>query len=338
MAKDLADEILSAIGENDEQQEVTVWLDTGFPPLNYAIGGAYNRGLPGGRIVEMFGPPSSGKTAIATNAMKSAQQQGGIACFMDHENSFDVGLAVGLGLDVTPGRYVYKAPTTFEESVDMAVKLAKVVREKKLIQPEAPILVVFDSLASMIPQSKFADNKGNERDTSSYGMHDNTALARCTSSAFPVLAQFCQKLNMTMLFLNQEREKPGVAYGDPTTTPGGKAPEFYASVRIKLSRSMLKDKASGEVQGQDIKAVCRKNKVNRPFLEATWRFTFQEDGTGKFDVAFSLVEHMKDKGLFELAGNYIVWEGKKYYPAAFAKKVEDEGLIPELVKMLEAKS
>lgn len=332
---DLASELASIMGENAKQQEVSVWLDTGFAPLNKAISGRYDGGLPCGRMVEMFGGSSCGKTAIATVAMAHAQQMGGIAMFNDHEHSFDVGQGEGVGLDPR-GAWIYKQPETFEESVDGAVKLARAVRSKKLIAPEAPIVAVFDSLASMVPQSKLYDSKGNEKGAGDLSMHDNLALAKCTSSAFPALAQMASKFNMLLLFLNQTRTKPGVMYGDPTTTPGGNAPEYYASVRIQLTRSMLKDKSAGVTNGQDIKAYMKKNKVSTPFREANWRFMFRDDGSGYFDTVYSTLEHMKEIGLLPTSGAYVEFDGKKYHMGPLAKMIEDEGRLPELVSMLHA--
>lgn len=334
---DLAAALEGIVGKNAERQEVTCFLDTGFAPLNKAVSGSYRGGLPVGRMVEMFGGSSCGKTAIATNAMVRAQQMGGIAMFNDHENSFDLGLAQGFGLDPSKG-WVYKTPETFEESIDTTVKLARTVRERKLIAPEAPIIVVFDSLASMVPQSKLYDAKGVTRGSDSYNMHDNTALARCTSSAFPALAQQAARYNMLTLFLNQIRTKPGVAYGDPTTTPGGQAPEFYSSVRISLTRSMLKE-AEGDtkaISGQEIRAYCRKNKISAPFKEAKWRFTFNEDGSGNFDTVRSTLDYMKEIGLLKSAGARVEFEGKSLYMSQLAKKIRDEDRLGELNEMLYA--
>ena len=333
----IAEELEAIIGKNAEQQEVSCWLDTGFAPLNKAISGRFQHGLPVGRMVEMFGGSSCGKTAIATNAMATAQKLGGIAMFNDHEHSFDVGLAQGMDLDPT-GAWVYKTPDTFEESIDNTIKLARAVRNKKLIAPEAPIITVFDSLASMIPQSKLFDSKGNERDTESYNMHDNTALARCTAACFPALSKMAGKYNMLILFLNQIRTKPGVAYGDPTTTPGGNSPEFYSSVRISLTRSMLKEKQAGDkvVAGQDIRAYIKKNKVSAPFREANWRFMFREDGSGYFDTVYSTLEYMKSVGLLTTAGAYVELDGKKYHMAPLAQKIEEEGRYQDLLDMLYA--
>lgn len=331
----LQDELEDLLGKNAEKQQVEMWLDTGYAPLNKAISGSYRNGLPVGRMVEMFGGSSCGKTAIATNVMVNAQQLGGIAAFNDHEHSFDVSLAEGIGLDSSNG-WVYRTPDTFEESIDDMVKMARTVREKRLIAPTAPIVAVFDSLASMIPQSKLFDKNGKQRETETMNMHDNTALARCTSACFPTLSKMASRYNMLLLFLNQIRTKPGVAYGDPTTTPGGNAPEFYSSVRISLTRSMLKEKEGG-IMGQDIRAYLKKNKVSAPFREANWRFVFREDGSGYFDTIYSTLEYMKEAGLLPTAGAYVEFDGKKYHMAPLAKMIEEQGRYRELLDVLYAK-
>lgn len=335
--------ISETVGDNDEQQAVSMWLDTGYPPLNKAISGKYDGGIPSGRVVEIFGPPSCGKTAIATEVMIAAQRADGLAIFCDHENSFDVNLAVSLGLDPTR-RWIYKQPTTFEEAIGMARKIGMRMRNvneklqplkgKPVMPMDKPIVVVFDSLASMVPESKMYDAKGNIKDASEYSMHDNTALARATSSAFPMLAQVAYKCNMTLIFLNQTRTKPGIAYGDPNTTPGGQSPEFYASVRIGLSRSMLKDKDK-KIIGQKITAVTRKNKVSAPFQQVDWNFMFRDDGTGYFDVTGSMVELLAENGVLQRDGNGYIWtDGKKYMKPALKAKIEDEGLQEELMNLL----
>ncbi|MBE0438108.1 MAG: recombinase RecA [Methylomicrobium sp.] len=677
-------------GENDTVQNVRLWLDTGFPPLNKAISGKYDGGLPVTRIVEIFGPESSGKTMIATKAMIQAQQMGGIAMFNDHERSFDNKIANRIGLLTDEDApWIFKTPETFESSVTETIKIAKAVREGKLIDPEAPIVVVYDSLASMVPKSKMA------KEVDEQGMNDSLALAKACSAVFPVLAQFAQKYNMLILLLNQTRQKPGVClrgdvmipfvdgssasmkevvdnriskdvwsyderrgvfepkpivdwfdngpvssseewvhvrttgygtrngvkagtftldhkvlerkkgwikakdlkvgdqllshairvingdlknfvagmlfgdsslrkmgdnrmtaqlclqdnndseyvkwkiskisralgefkeipvswvggsgfrydspfshelaewvqyhrdpmaimkefglsdlalalwvmddgylsddrrymislkrikdnevldaiadelyyaygfrckvrhreglfvfdadstrviseriarfippcverkvmldhrgryeefdlhfnkdvgeywetvtsvgsagksiacksranryditvqdnhnflagsvsggflvhncYGDPTTTPGGEAPKFYASVRIQLSRTQIKNKTSGEVLGQEITANCIKNKVSAPFRKAKWRFMFEEDGSGKFDVIGSMIDYLMNSELIEKAGTRLIWDGKSYYRAQLAEKIESEDGLSKLIALL----
>lgn len=326
-----ADDLLDILGENDEHMGVDSYIDTGFAPLNKAISGRFDGGFPGGRIIEMFGPESSGKTAIATMAMKSAQQAGGLAIFRDHERSFRPDHAAGLGVDLTQ-RYSYKKPETFEESIDQSVEVIEKIRTRGAIPAESPIIIVFDSLASMIPKSKF-EKKG----VAEYSMHDNTALARATAACFPALAHFAEKYNTTMLFLNQVRLKPGIAYGDPTTTPGGESPKFYASVRVQIGRVKIveKDGKNKEFMGQRINAKVIKNKVSKPFQEAAWDFKFREDGSGYFDVTGSTIDYCTDKGLLNKSGAHIEWlDGKKYFRKALIEKIDGENLQAELRALL----
>lgn len=326
------------IGANDESSTVTQYLDTGFPPLNFGSTSDWNKGLPVGRIIEIAGPPSSGKTAIATAAMAAAQKQGGIACFMDHERSFSVALAPKLGLDVTPGRFIFKKPRTFEESMAIFQLTCKTVREKKLIPKDAPICFVFDSLAAMVPQSVLTDSKGKERSAEDRNMNDNTALARATSAHFPALAMLTEEYNVCTIFLNQLRTKIGVMFGDPRKSTGGDSPAFYFSQRIWLSASQIK--MGTDVIGMEVKGKFMKNKVARPFLEASWRFAFQPDGTGRFDVERSMVEFLNEQELFPAADasgkapkqGFVLWEGKQISREALARQIEAEG-APGMAKL-----
>lgn len=205
-----------AIGENEETQSVTNWLDTGDPEFNYCISGKYDGGVPYGRIVEMYGPPSSGKTAEATDLMVRAQQAGGVAMFVDWERSFDINLAKEFGLKTERPFWIYKKPETWEEGNVHAIRAVELIRESGLIPPEAPILCVFDSVASAVPQSVLYDSKGKKREINTHNMSDNTALARASSTSLKIIAQVAEKYNATFLYLNQQRTKIGVMFGDPT--------------------------------------------------------------------------------------------------------------------------
>lgn len=333
MAKMLA----AGIGVNDAESTVTQYLDTGFPPLNVAMSSKKDGGFPVKRIVELAGPPSAGKTALATRAMAAAQKMGGIAGFHDHERSFSSVLAPKLGLDLSPGRWIFRTPQTFEHSLDTFRKAAEFIRSKKMIDDEAPLCWVFDSLASMVPYSAMFDNKDNERDATSRNMNDNTALARATSAHFPALAQMAEEYNVAMIFLNQIRTKLGVMYGDPRTTPGGEAPKYYASTRIFLGASQIKDAKTKEVLGQEVTANVIKNKVARPFLSATWRFAYLPDGTGRFDVERSMVDFLVNEGVIPKARpGYIEVDGKQYTYDQAARKYETEGRTQELLDMMPA--
>lgn len=322
------DEIEKAVGKNDAPTKVKTWLNTGHPLLNDAISGSYHGGLPLGRMVEMFGPSSCGKTAIATSAMICAQRMGGVAMFMDHENSFDEGMAASMGLDIN-GRWIFKTPDTFEQSVVIASKAAAHIRANKLIAPEAPIIAVFDSLASMVPKSKF------EKDMMDHNMNDKLALPAATSAAFPVMAKMSELDQWTPMFLNQVRDNVS-GYGPKVTTPGGKAPEFYASTRISLTREK-KTKGTGStktINGQTITAEIVKNKVHRPFERCKWDFMFTETGEGRFDAVGSVLDHLIGLGVVERKGARVTWDGKSLYRDDIVERIEASGDRLPLYSML----
>ena len=328
---DLAGALEKAIGSNSDKQQVKYFLDTGYPPLNKIISGRYDGGVPCGRITEMFGPSSSGKTAIAMKLMIEAQKAGGVAMFMDHERSFDVSMAKRNGLDETFPKWIYKQPRTWEESNTLAAKAGKTIRESKAIPAEAPILVVFDSIAAMIPRSVL------EKELDEYNMNDTTALARVTSSTLKVMAQLAEDYNITLLYLNQIRTKPGVVYGDPTTTPGGTSMEFFATSRIQLARKrIIEDKGEGkELTGQVITCKVVKSKLTRPFQETEMRFMFKEDGSGYFDNTGSLLDYLVDKKIIVSGGSRVTWiDGKSYYRKALIEKIESEGLEKDLIALV----
>jgi protein RecA len=332
-ADDIAKALEGAIGANDEESTVKHFLDTGYPELNYALSARWDGGFPVGRIVEMAGPPSSGKTAIATEVMAAAQRAGGIAGFMDHERSFSLRLAPRLGLDTKPGRFVFKKPRTFEESISMMAVAAEHIRSKGLIPETAPIAWIFDSLASMVPMSAMFGKDGKEKSAEDRNMNDNTALARATSAHMPAFAQVCEEHDICAVFLNQVRTKIGVMYGDPRTTPGGESPKFYASTRIMLGSKTLKA-SSGDIVGSEITANITKNKVARPFMTANWRFLFEADGTGRFDKTGSLIRFLVKEKAIDTSGAYIHWNGGKFYADALAKKIDAEGDYEKLIAML----
>lgn len=320
-----------AIGENSVAQGVTDWLDTGYPPLNKILSGRYDGGLPYGRICEIFGPASSGKTIIATKLMISAQKAGGVAIFMDHENSFSVDLAVAMGLKTDFPVWIYKRPRTWEESNIIAMKAAEAIRASKAIPENAPIVVVFDSVAAMIPKSVF------EKGIDEYSMNDTTALARVTSTTLKAVNLLTSEKNVCMVYLNQIRTKPGVVYGDPTTTPGGVAMEFYSSIRLSLGKKRVMEEVAGEKEmtGQIIAIKTVKNKVNRPFQTVDLRMKFNDDGGANFDQTTSLLDYLLEKGLIVASGPRVTWtDGKSYFKKALIEKIETENLYDSLVEML----
>ncbi|HAO3265284.1 TPA: recombinase RecA, partial [Escherichia coli] len=280
----------------------------------------------------------SHNTFLATAAMISAQKQDGLAVFLDHENSFDVGLAVanGLNADEDDGQWVYKQPDTFEDSVELIGTILKLVRDEELIPESAPICIVADSLASMVPNSKAEKfekmAEGTAKDKDQLNMNDNTALARATSANFPTLALWARKYNACIIFLNQVRTKIGVMFGDPTTSPGGDSPKFYASVRIRLGASVMKD--GKEKIGQDVGAECIKNKVAPPYGKCTWKFYF--DPTRGLDVIESLVEYMLEEGYLPKNASGRVEIGDKKYTKSQIVEMYREKPLAEIIAALQA--
>lgn len=332
VGNELALALDSEMGANAEQIGIKHFLDTGVPELNQIISGMYDGGMPEGRIVEVFGPASCGKTFLATMVMKACQQAGGIAFFADHERSFETVLAQSLGLDLSPDKFRYMRPLHLEQSMDTAAVMARTVREKGLIPEDAPMVFVIDSIASAPAMSKLFDDKGNRREIGAYKMNDALAKAKALSQTLEVMAGEMGDHGMLLLCLNQIRMKPGVMYGDPTTTPGGQAMEFYASTRLSIGRKEItngKKGADKEVLGFSIIAKTVKNKVARPFLKATWQVRFNVDGLGvAIDQVATNLDFLVRKGLVEKAGSYCVWEGKKYYQSALEKllKADPKGL------------
>jgi len=319
------------LGANADGQQVTNFIDTGYPPLNHIMSGRYDGGLPFGRMVEMFGESSTGKTALATMWMVRAQQMGGVAGFIDWERSFDVSLAEGFGLKSERPHWLYFKPKTWEEGNVKAAKACKLIRESKAIPDEAPILFVFDSIAAALPKSQA------EKEIDEYTMNDTTALARVTSTTLKAMAQHCEEYNATFLYLNQMRLKPGVVYGDPRTTPGGKAMEFYATARLALGRQKIMEQQDGEKTfvGQNISIQCVKSKMTKPFQECSVRMSFDELGAAQFDTTFSLLEYLIAHKMITYSKPRVTWiDGKQYFVKALAEKITKEGTHSELLKLL----
>ena len=323
---DLAAELDALMGKNDENLGIQGFLDTGIPELNWILSGQYDGGMPWGRVIEMFGEASSGKTFLATMVMIAAQRAGGIAFFCDHERSFETKLAESIGLNLDPAHFRYIRPETIEEGFATCTSMASLVREKELIPSDAPMVWVMDSIAQAIPAEKLYDSDGNRREVGQYNMRDKLALSVAMSQGMPAVAQFCGDNNMTFLALNQIRMKPGVMYGDPTTTPGGKSMEFNASTRISIGRKEITNGKKGkdkEVLGFQITAHCTKNKVAKPFQKATWQVRFNLEGLGvSIDQVATNLDFLVRKGIIPKAGNRVEWEGKKLYQSQLERELK----------------
>lgn len=312
------DDIVANIGENDSNQDVKDWLSCGFLPLNKAISGRYDGGFPVGRITEVFGGESSGKTLLATMALIETQRKEGVAVMLDYEHAFSVSRAEVLGLDTSKGKWIYKQPDTAEKGFTMLDTVCVAVNKNN---PDKHVTVVIDSIAAMMTEEEM--KAGYE----AANMKTRLSLSVVMSTCLKPLSQLVNKTNVTLIFLNQTRSNPGVMFGDKETQPGGKAMKFYASVRGKIRKGKaVKD--GDEIIGEEVFVKIIKNKVNPPFREAVYHSSFI-DG---IDLETSHLLAAKELGLVETSGNYLIWDGKKSYPKVLAAMMK--GAPAEYAKLL----
>ncbi|MEO9387202.1 MULTISPECIES: ATPase domain-containing protein [Chromobacterium] len=317
MAKSPWDAMNDALGFTGAQSIDTLhYMDTGLPPFNKIMSGHYDKGLPNGKMIEIYGESSSGKTLMATNMMISAQQCGGAAIFIDFERSFDVGFAAKLGLNPSQA-FSYHKPRSWEEGNNAIIKAARWIRDKKLIPDDAPILAVLDSIAAAPAASTVA------KDIDDLNMNDTTALARVTSTTFKSIKQHADDLNVTLVYLNQVRDSMDM-YGPKTKTPGGRAVVFFADARFEVKRKIERDPKTKEAVGQVITVKNIKNKFARPEQSFEVPVTFLDNGGVEFDVVAATVEFAVSKGMIEQAGSRVIWGGKSLYKSQVIEAVKKD--------------
>ena len=292
----------------DEHIEKVEVIPTGSISLNAALGVG---GYPKGRIIEIYGPESSGKTTLAIHAIAEAQKAGGIAAFIDAEHAFDRFYAAALGVDID--NLLISQPDNGEQALEIA---------DQLIRSAAVDIVVVDSVAALTPKKEIEGDMG-----------DNVVglQARLMSQALRKLTSTVSKTNTTCIFINQLREKIGVMFGYPETTTGGNALKFYASVRLDIRRvTAIKD---GEnVIGNQVRVKIVKNKVAPPFRKAEFEITFGEGISKVGEIVDLGVEY----GIIQKSGSWFSYNDTRLAQGRDATKqvVKDN---PELAEEIEAK-
>jgi recombination protein RecA len=278
--KDYGSEAIRRLGDASVSQVESI--PTGNIMIDRALGVG---GFPRGRIVEIYGPESSGKTTLTLTAIAQAQKLGGLVAFIDVEHALDPNYARKLGVNLD--ELLVSQPSSGEEALRIC---------ETLVRSNAMAIIVLDSVAALVTKSELEGEIGD----AVVG-----AQARLMSNALRKLTSFISKANTICLFTNQIREKIGVMFGNPETTPGGKALKFYSSVRIDIRRIGAIKNSDGGVSGNRTKIKVVKNKVAPPFTEAEFDIMYNEgiSNTG------SLLDLALEKGVVEKRGSWISYKG-----------------------------
>ena len=293
----------------DSPDESIEAIPSGSLGLDIALGVG---GYPKGRVVEIYGPESSGKTTLTLHAIAECQKKGGIAAFIDAEHAFDRFYAEKLGIDIE--NLIISQPDHGEQALEIA---------DNLIRSGAIDMVVIDSVAALTPKSEIEGEMGDSK----MGLH-----ARLMSQALRKLTGSISKTNCTVMFINQLREKIGIMFGNPETTTGGNALKFYASIRIDIRRSTQIKNSDGVVMGNKTRVKIVKNKVAPPFKLAEFDIMYGE-GISKVG---EIIDHAVEAEIINKSGSWFSYDGTKLGQGRDSVKnlLKDN---PELMETLENK-
>ncbi len=337
--KEAGSQVAYNLAYDESPTHVKRWISTGSKQLDYIIANRAEGGLPEGRIVEIFGPPSIGKSHIAIQIARSTQQMGGIVVYIDTENATSVENLGLLGVDIKK-RFVYVDTHCTEEVLAIS---ENTIMKAKAMDKDVPITIIWDSVAASSPKAELI----GDYDKDSIGLQ-----ARAISKGMRKITGIIANQNVLMICLNQIRTKIGVMYGDPTTTPGGKAIPFHSSVRIKLGAGQPITNKDKEVVGINVSAKTIKNKVAPPFRTVNFEIHFGK-GIKEHEQIFDLLrkhgQTSHDGKLLEVAGTgswktfTVVDEKtgeliieKKFYKADFDQVMGNSEYAPYIDRLLEA--
>lgn len=297
----------------DKPQEQVEVIPTGALSLDIALGIG---GVPKGRIVEIYGPESSGKTTLALHIVAEAQKKGGVAAFIDAEHALDINYAKNIGVD-TDNMYLSQ-PDYGEQGLDIL---------EKFVQSAAFDIIVIDSVAALTPKAEIEGEMGD----SHMGLQ-----ARMMSQALRKVTSIASKTGTTIIFLNQLRMKIGVMFGNPETTTGGNALKFYASVRLDI-RKIEKISKGDEVIGHVCRVKVIKNKMAPPFKEAEFDMIYPKG----IDKVSSMLDAGVSQGVLSKSGSWFEYKGEKLANGKDAMKeklLADEKLAKEIYKDIREKA
>lgn len=268
----------------DMPKEETPVISTGIPKLDASLGIG---GLPKGRIVEVYGPEASGKTTLALHVLAECQKDGGTVAYIDMEHALDPYYATHLGVNMDD--VFFSQPDSGEQALEVT---------EELVRSEEIDVVVVDSVAALVPRSEINGEMGD----SSIGVQ-----ARLMSQALRKLTPITSKTKCLVIFINQLREKIGVMWGSPETTPGGKALKYYASVRLDIRR-IGSIKNGEEVTGNQTRVKIVKNKLYAPHKEIEFDLIFGEG----FSKELAMLDLAIDKGIVTKSGAWLAFNGKNF--------------------------